>query len=86
MALKSIEQEWQDFAAKVIPTVATDAIQYREMRNAFFAGSFVVSIALEQIGASPNITEEQGVNYLEGIREEVMTHFRTIGQRNSEMN
>ncbi len=86
MALKSIEQEWQDFAAKVIPTIAPEAIQYREMRNAFFAGAFVVSVALEQIGADPNITEEQGVNYLEGIREEVMTHFRTIGQRNAEIN
>ncbi len=86
MALKSIEQEWQDFAAKVIPTVALESVQYREMRNAFFAGSFVVSMALELIGAKPNITEEQGVNYLDVIREEVMTHFRTIGQRNAEMN
>lgn len=86
MALKSIEQEWQDLSAKVIPTVAPESVQYREMRNAFFAGAFVVSMALELIGANPNITEEQGVNYLEGIREEVMTHFRTIGQRNAEMN
>lgn len=86
MALKSIEQEWQDFAAKVIPTIAPEAIQYREMRTAFFAGAFVVSVALEQIGADPNITEEQGVNYLEGIREEVMTHFKTIAQRSAEMN
>lgn len=61
-------------------------VQYREMRNAFFAGAFVVSMALELIGANPNITEEQGVNYLEGIREEVMTHFKTIGQRNAEIN
>lgn len=86
MALKSIEHEWQDFAAKVIPTIAPETIQYREMRNAFFAGSFVVSVALEQIGANPNITEEHGINYLEGIREEVMTYFRTIAQRNTEMN
>jgi len=78
MALKSIEQEWQDFAAKVIPTITQEAVQYREMKNAFFAGAFVVSVALQEIGVRPDITEEQGVNHLNGIFLEAMNHI--VGQ------
>lgn len=84
--LKSIQQEWQDFAAKVIPTIAPESVQYREMRNSFFAGAFIVSAALEQIGANPNITEEQGVAYLDGIYRETMSHFKNIAQRDAERN
>ncbi len=84
--MKSIEQEWQDFAEKVIPTIAPESVQYREMRNSFFAGAFIVSSALEQIGANPNITEEQGVNHLDGIYRETMSHFKDIAKRDPELN
>ena len=86
MALKSIEHEWQDFAAKVIPTIAPESVQYREMKNSFFAGAFIVSAALEQIGANPNITEEQGVNYLDEIYRETMSHFKAIAKRDPQLN
>lgn len=86
MALKSIEQEWQGFSAKVIPTLTPEDPQYQDMRNCFFAGAFVVSMALEVIGASRDITEEQGVNYLESINREVMNHFKAIRQQDAEKN
>lgn len=86
MALKSIEQEWQDFSAKVIPMLTPKDPQYRDMQNCFFAGAFVVSMALEVIGTRSDITEEQGANYLESINREVMNHFKAIGQREVEKN
>lgn len=65
--LKSVEQEWQDFAARVIPQLKPGQVQFDEMKKAFFAGVFALQSALVEIGQT-HVSEDEGVAYLESIR------------------
>lgn len=63
MALKSIEEEWQFFAAIVFSKHQPSETQRREMRKAFVAGAWSLLIAMREIG-EPHVTEEEGLQYL----------------------
>lgn len=69
MALRSIEQEWNDYAAKVIAKDAPE-VQLRETKMAFFAGAWALFTALEEI-SEPHISEAEGEAYLTARRAEI---------------
>jgi hypothetical protein len=71
MALKTIEQEWRGFAATVLPNFPPESAQYIEMKKAFFAGAWAMFAMTEEIGED-RITEEQGLQFLEERRAEIL--------------
>jgi len=85
MALNSIEVEWQGFAKMVFANMSPSKTQYVEMRKAFFAGAWALFNMTEEIGA-PEVTEQQAVDHLEGIRTECLAYRAQLiteyGERN----
>jgi len=83
--LKSIEEEWLDFAAMVIPGVGPGSVQHDEMKKAFFAGVWVVRNALLEI-AQPHVSKDEGIQYFESIADEfeefASKMMREYGERN----
>lgn len=59
----NIEQEWSDFAAKVLPKDAP-AIQRQEMRRAFFAGFQLSLVGLSDLSERD---EDRAVESLEDM-------------------
>lgn len=85
MALKSIEDEWQGFAAMVFPRINPPAIQVAEMKKAFFAGAWALFAALEEIG-EPHISEAAGEAYLEARRAEIVAFKNRLMAEYAESN
>lgn len=55
----TMEREWQEFRAKVVPPTAP-AIQHEEMRLAFFAGAFTtlnITMMVTDSGAPDSVAE-----------------------------
>lgn len=69
MALKTIEQEWQGFAAMVLREVQPSTTQWVEMKKAFFAGAWAMFNAVEETGCD-HVTEQQAFDFLEERRAE----------------
>ncbi|MEM9369271.1 MAG: hypothetical protein AAGD07_25095 [Planctomycetota bacterium] len=85
MALKTIEQEWQGFARMVIPNAKRGEVMYDEMKKAFFAGAWALRTAMEEIG-EPHVSEEEAVEYLEGIADECLAFKSQVMREYGEMN
>lgn len=62
-AMIDIEQEWKDFAAKVLPEDAPP-IQRQEMRRAFFAGFQLSLVGLSDLSAQD---EDRAMEALEDM-------------------
>ena len=85
--LKSIEEEWNDYASVVMPTVKPESVQYDETKKAFFAGAVCVYAAFMEM---MELSEEQSVDYLNNLRDDferfrfqVMTQvMKEYGERN----
>lgn len=71
MALKSIEEEWQNWASKVFKDVNVTDAQVRCMKQAFFGGSFVTLLQVKEIG-EPHISERDGILHLENTMDELV--------------
>jgi hypothetical protein len=69
MALKSIEEEWQGFAAMVFRNVHPSDTQLAEMKKAFFAGAWAMFCATAEIGCD-HVSEDEGFAFLEARRSE----------------
>lgn len=83
-SLKSINEEWQGFAASVLPKDAPQ-IQRDEMRMAFMAGAWLMVAAVERIG-EPDITEAEGMQFLTATKEECQHFKKEYMARYSEKN
>jgi hypothetical protein len=83
--LKSIEEEWDGFAAMVIPTLTKHQVQYIEMKKAFFAGAWSLHMAVVEIG-EPHVSEQEGCEFLSKITTEISEFksqmMRDYGERN----
>lgn len=85
MALNSIAHEWQAFAKMVFAGTQPCQTQIDEMRKAFYAGAYTLVCAINEIG-EPHVSEQQGVVYLETIRDECERFYRGIMAQYSERN
>lgn len=85
MALNSIEQEWEGFAAMVFRGTKPSATQSAEMKKAFFAGVWSLMCALEEIG-QPHVSEEAAERYLQERRRECLAFKRALLQEYSQRN
>ena len=45
--LRPIEEEWKDLAKTVMPDIAEQSHQYKELRRVFYCGAAVVFASLE---------------------------------------
>lgn len=85
MALKSIAQEWEGFAAMVFDGVKLLPHQREEMQRAFFAGAWAMFNAIEEIG-TPQVSEVEAHRYLESIRRECQEFKAELMARYAEGN
>ena len=74
--MNTIQENWDSFNALVIPKNA-DAIQRQEMRKAFYAGAGVMLNIFWAIG-DKSISEEAGLDILEGCSEEINMFVKQI--------
>lgn len=84
-SLKSIEEQWQGFAAMVFKNMKPAENQVAEMRKAFFAGAWAMFSAVEEIG-EPHVSEDQGHRWLEERRAECLEFKRRIITEYAEQN
>lgn len=70
-SLISIEEQWQGFSAMVFRKTKPAPNQEAEMKKAFFAGAWAMFCGCEEIG-EPQVTEEEGIAWLEARRQECM--------------
>ena len=85
MRLKTIEQEWNGFAAMVFNNTPASETQIREMKKAFFAGAWALFCAIEEIGM-PHISESEGEAYLTARKVECEEFKRQLLAEYSETN
>lgn len=83
--LKSIEEQWNHFAGKVLSQVPVNSVQYQEMRKSFYAGATVVVLTCERMGEG-DVTEDVGANHLESMKNECIQFVEDSLRRHKEMN
>lgn len=66
-ALRSLEQQWEEFASKVFAGFEPSRVQREEMRRAFYAGTWSLLCTLKDI-AHPSISEQQALEHMNSIR------------------
>jgi hypothetical protein len=74
---KSIDEEWQGFAAMVFAKMKPAENQVAEMKKAFFAGAWTILNACHAIG-EPHVPEEFGVAYMEGRHKECQAFVKRM--------
>lgn len=74
---KLIGKSWKGFA-DVVLSARTPEAQRTDMRRAFFAGSQALLDVYKRIGED-DISEEDGVEILNGIHEELIAFAASIG-------
>lgn len=79
MKLTTIQQEWDDFAAKVGLSDAPD-IQIQEMRRAFFAGQF--AMFMFQMTEMCNLPDSLSELALDTRQRELKDFFSNFKNRN----
>lgn len=77
MSLKSIEQEWLNFSRMIFAKMEPSPVQVKETKQAFFAGAWAMLCAAKQIG-EPQISEEEGIRFLEERQEEGRAFYREL--------
>lgn len=83
--LKSIDDEWRDFSAMIFSKLNPGEVQVKETRQAFFAGYYAALVAMQIVG-TPDVTEDQGVQFFEERQQEGAEFFRELMRRYAEGN
>lgn len=73
----TIQQLWTAYQKLCVPHDA-NSTQVTETRKAFFAG-FISMFEINVLIGSPKVSEEAGVNMLEGYRNEIAEYLRIVG-------
>lgn len=81
--LKSIEDEWNEFAAMVFSNIDPSPVQVEEMKRAFFGGAWAILCAVRRIG-EPDVSEDAGIQYLEDRRQEGFQFYKKLIKQYSE--
>lgn len=69
MEVKTIDQEWRNFAEMVIDPTAPD-VQRSEMRMAFYGGASVMLAKLVELTESDSISEAEGMRAVDALEKE----------------
>jgi hypothetical protein len=78
--LRTINEEWLEFSAKIFANIDPSSAQREEMRRAFFCGAHVMLTNAYNIG-DESISEDDGVRYLEERLLECGEFFKGIARR-----
>lgn len=74
--MNSMQSEWESFKKEVISPRAPD-VQFKEMRNAFYAGA-IAMIKIHHCIGDGKISEEAGFKILLGLHEEAQEFIDEI--------
>lgn len=85
MGLNSIEKEWAGFAAMIFKGMTPAPNQVAEMKKAFFGGATAMITAFNEIGG-PDVTEAQGVAYIEARVQETQEFYNNLITEYAEKN
>lgn len=85
MALKTIAEEWDNFAAHVFLNWNPSSAQVEDMRRSFYAGALVMHGMLGD-ASDPSLGLEAGNDYLHERRNEAEKFFSTCIQKDVERN
>lgn len=77
--LLTIEQEWQKLCGYIFRGVRPSDVQYKETRQAFYAGAFAILQGNTRIG-EPDVPVEVGVAWLDGRLSEAKAFFRQVAE------
>lgn len=83
--LRSIEEEWKEYTAKIFSGMKVSQVQYEETKKAFFAGAFIMLNQLQTIGTD-KISEDEGVVHLENLKREIEHFFRSLVHNHARKN
>ena len=83
--LKSIEAEWQGFSEMIFAKMHPSPVQREEMKRAFFGGAWAMLCAVKRIG-EPDISEDEGVRYLEDRQREGKHFYSELIRKYAEGN
>jgi len=85
--LKSIDEEWQGFSGMIFAKMKPPPgpVQVEECKKAFFAGAWAMLNAVRLIG-EPEISEAEGMKYLDDRQREGKEFYRDLIKRYSEAN
>lgn len=83
--LKTIEEQWQEFAAMVFQGMTPAIGQSEEMKKAFFAGAWALFSSVVQIG-TPEVSESEGYLFIKVWRAECLAFKKKIIDEYSETN
>lgn len=73
-----IEDSWKGFAAKVIPSVGPESIQYIEMRKAYFCGFYANFDFMAVV--SDAFTEDEAMDILSSAKEQAETEIKKFAK------
>lgn len=77
MALRSIEEEWNDFAREVFRGWPIGHVQHQEMKKAFYAGVIVMLGVTREIG-EPHVSDNQACAHLIALRKEAQAFVAAL--------
>lgn len=83
--LKTIEEEWQGFSRMIFSKMKEPpgAVQVEETKRAFFAGAWAMLTAMRIVG-TPEITEEQGMQFFDERQREGAEFYRELMRNHAE--
>jgi hypothetical protein len=83
--LKTIAEEFDDYAGMIFAKLNPGPVQVEETRKAFFAGAWAMLCAMRNVG-NPEFTEEQGIQFFEERHREGEEFYRELIRKYSERN
>lgn len=74
----TIEDRWQNLIKSVFKGQRVSDIQYQEMRRSFYCGFAAGLNLLSDIAADADITEEESIDYVAGLRTQIRDFLMQI--------
>jgi len=76
--MNTIQEQWNSFASLVVPKNAPP-VQRQEMKRAFYAGAEALA-RIQFVISGPDMSEDAGVQILEGCHEELRLFAHQVSQ------
>ncbi|MBN3875229.1 hypothetical protein [Nostoc sp. JL23] len=77
--MKTLEQEWLEYASKVLPK-GCSPIQRQETRRAYYAGIWTLLQMVKELG-DEEVSEEQGAQELDKLENECASFISQVGKK-----
>ena len=79
-----LEDKWRTLAKATMPNVSHDSVQYRNTRDAFYAGASVMMGVINHMG-KPDVPAEEAVCLLATIEEELRAFMTVVMEKAAEV-